>query len=91
MLAYQDKQDAERRKQRAERMVERLDTNDDGLISSEELAAREGNPGKGLFERADLDSDGKITEEEFKTAMAKFKKHRKAGGREGGRFGKQQH
>ncbi len=88
LMAQQAKQEENRRMKRAERMIERLDANDDGLVSAEEMASHEGERGKrgSLFERADLDDDGKVTEEEFKTAMAKAKKFR-----EGGRFGKKNH
>ena len=84
IIASQERQQDERRAKRAERMVEALDTNDDGLISEEEMAAHEGGKRRGgnLFERADADDDGQISEEEFKTAMSKMQKRFGNGGKQ---------
>lgn len=72
-----------RRANRIERMMERLDANEDGELSQEELAAaREGRGDRAerMFERADEDGDGLISEEEFEAA-----KERGRGGRHGGK------
>ena len=72
---------AEQRKaKRAERMIERMDANDDGEVSQEELAALgEGRRGGG-FSRLDADGDGSVTKAEFDAAKDKrrafFQKHR---------------
>lgn len=84
ILASQEQRENERRAKRAERMIEALDTNDDGLISEEEMAAHEGGKRRGgnLFERADANEDGQISEEEFKTAMSKVQKRFGHGGKQ---------
>jgi len=64
----------------ATKMVERLDTDGDKMLSAAELAARP-MPAM-LFERADADGDGAVTQEEI-AAMAV-----KAGDRKKGRDGK---
>ncbi|MEM6887063.1 MAG: calcium-binding protein [Pseudomonadota bacterium] len=61
-------QGAARAKTRAERMMERLDANADGALSSDELAARD--RGGKMFERADSNGDGAISKEEFDSARA---------------------
>jgi len=72
---------AERRENRAGRMLERLDTNEDGELSQEELAAaRGGDRAERMIERADADGNGSISQEEFEEA-----KDRGRGGRDGGK------
>lgn len=69
---------AERAQKRAARMVERLDSDKDGLISQEELSAgMKRGPGR-MFERADANSDGVVSKAEF-DAMAKAMKQRRQG------------
>lgn len=58
---------AERMAERVARMVERLDTNGDGMIQSDEMAAQDHRAR--LLERFDADGDGAISAEEF--AMAR--------------------
>ena len=77
--------DEERAARRFERLVDRLDTNEDGLISLEEfsqMAERRG--GEGPFPRGlDANEDGVVTEEEFaeaKTNREKRGKNRRHGG-----------
>jgi Ca2+-binding EF-hand superfamily protein len=51
-----------RMKRMAERRIQLLDTNGDGKISAEEIAAEE----KRLFAAADVNGDGKLSPEEFR-------------------------
>ncbi|WP_298921326.1 calcium-binding protein [uncultured Roseobacter sp.] len=70
---------SERAKQRASRMMDRLDADEDGKISAEELE----NSGRAerRFQRADKDGDGAVTKAEFDAAIAKMRKHHKGGAR----------
>lgn len=63
LQASADERRAERRAERTERMIERLDENDDGQLSLEELPERRGQDR--MFERLDTDGDGAVSEEEF--------------------------
>ncbi len=73
MLAAREKTASKTPKaDRATRMIERLDTNEDGELSMDELTARR-SPEK-MFERIDANSDGAISEEEFAEAQAKLAK-----------------
>lgn len=77
MLARAEVQAGERRAARIERMIARLDTNDDGKLSLEEMPA--GGNGRGdMFSRLDADEDGAISAEEFAAAGDRF-----GGGRRG--------
>lgn len=51
---------------RATRMLERLDENQDGLLQQAEMSQR---GGERMFERADADADGIITQAEFDAAQ----------------------
>ncbi|MCZ6502870.1 MAG: EF-hand domain-containing protein [Gammaproteobacteria bacterium] len=63
---------------RSDRIIERLDSNDDGKISLEEFQPPGGSPGERMLEKADLDGDGLITLDEVRQAHAKrIAKHRK--------------
>jgi Ca2+-binding EF-hand superfamily protein len=55
---------------RVERMLRRLDSNGDGALSADELAARR-DPGR-MFDRMDADSDGSISRAEFDAARKAF-------------------
>ncbi|MEM9550481.1 MAG: calcium-binding protein [Pseudomonadota bacterium] len=52
---------------RAERIVERLDANGDGALSEDEMAPRRDRAGR-MFDRIDADNSGTISEDEFETA-----------------------
>lgn len=56
---------------RAERMLQRRDANDDGKLSIEEMAGRR-DPSR-FFDRMDADNSGGISEAEFEEARAKMK------------------
>lgn len=61
----------EDRAERAQRLVDMMDADGDGLLSPEELAQR---PGPAMmFNRIDADGDGVLTQEEFETALEKFR------------------
>lgn len=70
---------SDRAAKRAGKMVKRMDANDDGALSLEEMQARR-DPAK-MFERLDANDDGGVTAEEFAEARGKF-------GRKGGGHGK---
>ncbi|MBW4708461.1 EF-hand domain-containing protein [Roseobacter sp. YSTF-M11] len=67
-----------RAKQVASRMLDRLDADDDGRLSAEELE----RPGRAdrRFRRADQDGDGAVTKAEFEAAIAKMQDRRRGGG-----------
>jgi len=56
---------------RAERMISRMDKNDDGKLSPDEMTHRR-NPER-FFKRMDKDNNGSISEAEFEEARAKMK------------------
>ena len=62
-----------RRAQRQERMMKRIDTDGNGLISRAEFEAR---PKRGLM-RADTNGDGAITPDEIEAMKAKRREHRR--------------
>lgn len=65
-------QSAERQAQRVDKMLERLDADENGTLSQAELeAAPRRGGGDRLFKRADADENGSISKEEFETAMEK--------------------
>lgn len=65
---------AERAKTRAERMMQRLDADNDGLLSSEELSTQSGRAR--MFDRIDADGSGSVSKEEFDSAQARMKERR---------------
>lgn len=65
---------AERSKERAQAMMDRLDANADGMLSSEELGG--GARAHRMFERADQDGDGAINQAEFDAARDRIPKRR---------------
>lgn len=67
-----------RAERRAQRMLDRLDANDDGQLTLAELSAREGR-GR-MFERFDANDDGAISQAEFEEARGKMRKNRRQGG-----------
>jgi Ca2+-binding EF-hand superfamily protein len=59
---------------RAERMMSRMDANNDGKLSLEEMAGRR-DPAR-FFERMDADKSGGISQAEFDEARAQMGDHR---------------
>ncbi|MEL6619794.1 MAG: EF-hand domain-containing protein [Pseudomonadota bacterium] len=68
-----------RAKDRAARMIERMDANADGQLSPDELTPRR-DPAR-MFDRIDADNSGTITQAEFDAARERVR----------GRFGKRRH
>lgn len=60
----------EERAERAQNLVDLLDSDADGKLSAEELATRPGP--EMIFNRVDADGDGAISKEEFDAAAEKF-------------------
>ncbi|MCK0150647.1 EF-hand domain-containing protein [Marivita sp. S6314] len=56
----------DRATRKAARMIERLDSNDDGMLSEAEIEARR-DPSR-MFDRLDANDDGVVSEEEFAEA-----------------------
>jgi len=67
------KRGSEKMAKRTERMIERKDTNDDGMLSMAELQDGKQRGGK-IFERMDTDGDGAISRAEFDAAKAHMMK-----------------
>lgn len=57
---------------RAAQMLERMDTNGDGLLQQAEMQTRGGAGLERMFARLDADSDGVISEDEFSAAKERF-------------------
>lgn len=72
---------AEGAKRRAEKMLSRLDANQDGLIQFEEMGGKRGD----LMSKIDSDDDGAISEEEFAAAAEKMDRRGKRHGDRDGR------
>lgn len=60
---------------RAERMLTRMDANEDGKLSLDELKDRRRDPSR-LFDRIDADNSGGISQEEFEEARAHMRERR---------------
>lgn len=73
---------ADRAQARAEKMMERLDADDSGSLSQDELQAARDGGGKRrggldrMFDRVDANDDGAISKEEFDAAKGRFMKRR---------------
>lgn len=65
----------ERAKKRAARMMERMDADEDGKLSMDEMKHPRRDPAK-MFERLDTDNSGGISKAEFKEARAMMKERR---------------
>lgn len=65
----------EKRAERAARMVAMLDSNDDGLLSAEEIT--EGPSATRIFAKLDADGSGDLSLEEFEAAKKHLKQFRK--------------
>lgn len=83
MAAAAKKREEERRAKRAAKMLERLDTNNDGEVSFDEMPGQQTRADR-MFARVDADGDGNITEAEMQAAAEKFKERR---GKHGGKHG----
>ncbi|SNR64717.1 EF-hand domain-containing protein [Puniceibacterium sediminis] len=77
--------------ERTAQMIERMDKNDDGTLSREEIQGRR-DPAK-MFERVDRNDDGVVSEEEFAQFNKKMRgDHGKRGDHDrGGKDGKRRH
>ncbi len=69
---------------RAARMIERMDANNDGKLALDELKSR--TDGDRMFDRVDADDSGSISEEEFAKMQDRMKQRhgKKSGPMEGG-------
>jgi Ca2+-binding EF-hand superfamily protein len=65
----------ERASDRAAKMLSRMDANDDGKLSIDEMKHPRRDPAR-FFERMDADSSGGISEAEFQEARAKMQERR---------------
>lgn len=69
MVAQGERAESERRVQRVQKMIERLDADKDGKLSADEIKAmgKEGRGAKGeeMFKRMDTNADGAISAEEY--------------------------
>jgi len=82
LAAVQMQQMQARVAKRSAKMLERLDANNDGALSAEEMAGMEkSGKGKSMLTRADTDGDGIISKAEADAALADMAKH-------GGKHGK---
>ncbi len=84
LTAWTEAKRADRALKRGERMIAKLDTDKDGVLSMEELTARMGN-GERMIKRLDSDGDGAVSEEEF--AQLSERMQRKGGDRKFGKGG----
>lgn len=75
-IAARQSEQTKRRARRAERMIERLDTNEDGKLSQSEMASARRGGGK-FLERFDTNGDGAISKEEFAELAGKWGKKRR--------------
>jgi len=67
--------DQQRAGDRAARMMERLDADDDGKLARDEMKGPRRDPAR-MFDRLDADSSGGISAEEFEEARAKMQERR---------------
>lgn len=85
LTAGREARKAERSDDRSARMIEKLDANDDGVVSIAEMEARGGERGDDrmarMFEKVDTDKDGAISMEEAEAAKSMMKKRGKGHGR----------
>ncbi|UYV36261.1 EF-hand domain-containing protein [Rhodobacteraceae bacterium D3-12] len=82
LLEAGKKRKEERRAKRAEKMLKRLDTNNDGEVSFDEMPGQQTQADR-MFSRIDADGDGNITEAEMQDAAKKFKERRGKHGKHG--------
>ena len=68
-----------RAEKRVDRMLSKLDADQDGILSTDELAnSRRERGADRMFERADADGSGGISKDEFDTIKAKMKRRKAA-------------
>lgn len=71
LLAHRAAQETVRATRRAERMIERLDDNGDGVLQIEELHDPRRSVDR-MFARADTDEDGVLSAQEFREAQERM-------------------
>ncbi|WP_375255809.1 EF-hand domain-containing protein [Yoonia sp.] len=59
----------QRAEDRAAKMIERLDANEDGVLQMDEMPRQGGDRAERMFERVDADGDGVLSQDEFETAQ----------------------
>ncbi|WP_158585608.1 EF-hand domain-containing protein [Pseudooceanicola sediminis] len=87
MQAMAEQRREDRQTRMAERMIARLDQNDDGVLSADEMKPGAAPAPKTMFERLDKNGDGAISEEEFAAAKDRMDKMRDRPGKFGPRMG----
>lgn len=73
LIARMQTRQDERLQRGAERMIERMDKNDDGVLSADEMAPRDNSR---MFARLDANDDGAISQDEMEKAKDRFEKKR---------------
>ncbi|WP_407492770.1 EF-hand domain-containing protein [Pseudooceanicola sp. MF1-13] len=82
MQARAEERQDDRLQRGAERMMNRMDQNDDGVLSADEMRPRNADR---MFARLDADDNGSISEEELSQARERMgKRHEMGGKRHGG-------
>lgn len=71
MTAAQEQRKAERQTRKISRMMQRMDANNDGVVSLAEMEEPKGNSDR-MFDRMDTDGDGAISKAEADAAMEKM-------------------
>lgn len=82
LAALHLKQMSARGDEMAQRMLTRLDSDEDGKLSLAEMQAR--SPGQRMFDRLDADNDGALSEAEIAAAKDHMAQHRGGKDRRGG-------
>ena len=81
LTAMVEAQIAERAVRGAEHMLDRLDANEDGVLTADELQPRGGDRIERMFERLDADEDGILTAEELEAAKERMEDRRPSFGK----------
>ena len=94
LAAFRAAQERAREERRQQRMVERLDTDGDGMLSFEEIEAGSRRGPQQMFDRLDADGNGEVSLEELAEAqqrmLQKMQERRSEMRDRGGRDGKHQ-
>lgn len=85
MLAAAEGRKAERAERRIDRMIERLDANEDGIIQFDEMPERNADRAAERFAKIDTDGSGGLSEAEFDAAKEARGDRKGKGKREGNR------